>query len=319
MSEESSHFLDNRKNQIWYVITFVLGLSLFASLLLSIIYTLLSPLQEQAKTFDRNKQLLIAAHILDFEGRFQLYENETWETAIYDKDSHLLKKNPGKASIASGIAVESYVQYFVRPLLANRKGEIFSFEDLNFNSEKFLEKLQEAPAHHQKFLLFYAILNNTEQAATKTNSEIAKAPEEIKALVIPISGFGLWGPIEGYLGIANDGNTVLGTTWYEQGETPGLGANIANPEWQKQFYGKKVFLQTNSETISLSQVPLGLEVIKGSVKSEFGNSPKSLSTIDGISGATLTCNGVTEAYIQSLAPYRSLLIYFSNLKASGKK
>jgi len=316
---ESSKSTQKRKNQTWYIITFILGLSLFASFVLSLVYTVLSPIQEKAKIFDRNKQLLMAAHVLNFDGSFQLYNKGSWQPAIYDKSSHLLELTSEKPSAASSTTIESYVQDFVRPLLTNRKGEIFSFEDAHIDLQEFLEQLQDTPAYNLPYLLFFAILKNSEEARSMTNSQLSSSPEHIQSLVLPISGYGLWGPIDGYLGIANDGNTVLGTSWYDQGETPGLGANIANPEWQKQFYGKKVFLSTSSGTIDYSQAPLGLNVIKGSVQAEFGDSPKAFSAIDGISGATLTCNGVSDAYTQSLAPYRALLSYFATLKASGKK
>ncbi|ANH79161.1 NADH:ubiquinone reductase (Na(+)-transporting) subunit C [Candidatus Chlamydia sanziniae] len=306
-------------NQTWYIITFILGLSLFAGLLLSTVYYLLSPIQEQAATFDRNKQMLLAVHTLDYQGHFQLYDNNAWVPAIYDKETQLLQSYEGRSPVVSSLTLDLYTQRFVRPLLADKHGAIFSFEDKHKNIVEFIKEYQESGFYHQPLLLFYAILENTNRAAMMSASEIAKDPSMIQALVIPISGFGLWGPIYGYLGIKNDGNTVLGTAWYQQGETPGLGANIANPEWQVQFYGKKIFAAATSGVTDFAMAPLGLEVIKGSVLTAFGHSPKALSAIDGISGATLTCNGVTDAYIQSLAPYRQLLISFAKLNNSGKK
>ena len=59
--------------------------------------------------------------------------------------------------------------------------------------------------------------------------------------VIPINGYGLWDAIYGYLGLETDANTVLGMTWYDQKETPGLGGNIALPQWQEQFKNKVIF------------------------------------------------------------------------------
>lgn len=141
----------------------------------------------------------------------------------------------------------------------------------------------------------------------------------VEALIIPISGFGLWGPIFGFLSIENNGNTVLGSTWYQQAETPGLGANITLPQWQKQFYGKKIFAISNDGTQNFEQGQLGIDVIKGSVKSILGSSPKSENSVDGISGATLTCNGVTAAFSSSLEPYRQLFIKIHKLNSTNKK
>ncbi|WP_348663920.1 Na(+)-translocating NADH-quinone reductase subunit C [Chlamydia vaughanii] len=310
MSSEKSK---SRLNQTWYVILFIFLLSLFASAFLSTVYYILAPFQEGAATFDRNKQMLTAAHVLDCSGRFQIYDEGSWKNATYDKKSHLLKVSDKRTPAVTSTILDAYAQDFVRPLLADKKGQMFSFEEKNINITEFLEKHQLGHFYKQPLLLFYVILANTEQAKSMTSAEVIKNPSVIQAIILPISGFGLWGPIYGYLGVENNGDTVLGTAWYQQGETPGLGANIANPQWQKQFYGKKVFLQSASGTTDFATTPLGLEVIKGLVQTAYGTSPKALSSIDGISGATLTCNGVTEAYAQSLAPYRNLLIYFAKL------
>ncbi|ACZ33407.1 NADH:ubiquinone oxidoreductase, Na(+)-translocating, C subunit [Chlamydia pneumoniae LPCoLN] len=307
-----------RINQTWYIVSFILGLSLFAGVLLSTIYYVLSPIQEQAATFDRNKQMLLAAHILDFKGRFQIQEKKEWVAATFDKKTQLLEVATKKVSAVSYPELELYAERFVRPLLTDAQGKVFSFEEKNLNPIEFFEKYQKSPPCQQSLLPFYVILENTSRTENMSGADVAKDLSTVQALIFPISGFGLWGPIHGYLGVKNDGDTVLGTAWYQQGETPGLGANITNPEWQEQFYGKKIFLQDSSGTTNFATTDLGLEVIKGSVRTTLGDSPKALSAIDGISGATLTCNGVTEAYVQSLACYRQLLINFSNLTHEKK-
>ncbi|SPN73563.1 Na()-translocating NADH-quinone reductase subunit C,Na()-translocating NADH-quinone reductase subunit C,Na -transporting NADH:ubiquinone oxidoreductase, subunit NqrC,NADH:ubiquinone oxidoreductase, Na()-translocating, C subunit,FMN-binding domain [Chlamydia serpentis] len=318
MSKDSPK-ISNYTNQTWYIISFVLGLSLFAGLLLSTVYYVLSPIQEQAANFDRNKQMLLAARVLDFKGRFQIQDKKEWVPALFDKKTQLLQVAKGKAPMVSHPELEAYAQRFVRPLLTDKQGKVFSFEEKHLDVVEFFEKYQESSPCQQPLLPFFVILDNTPRTQNMSGSEISKDLSAVQALIFPISGFGLWGPIHGYLGIKNDGDTVLGTAWYQQGETPGLGANITNPEWQEQFYGKKIFLEGPSGTTDFATTTLGLEVIKGSVRTTFGNSPKALSAIDGISGATLTCNGVTEAYMQSLACYRQLLIHFSSLNNANKQ
>lgn len=300
-------------NKTWYVILFIFALSLFSSVFLSTVYYILAPFQERAAIFDRDQQMLTAAHVLDFSGKFQIYEEGSWQPAVYDKKSHLLKVADQHAPVVTSSVLDAYTQGFVRPLLADKLGQMFSFEEKNINVTEFIEKHQNSHFYQQPLLLFYVILANTQQARAMSAADVIKNPSVVRAIIIPISGFGLWGPIYGYLAVENNGDTVLGTAWYQQAETPGLGANIANPQWQKQFYGKKIFLQAAAGNTDFATTPLGLEVIKGSVQSAFGTTPKALSSIDGISGATLTCNGVTEAYAQSLAPYRNLLISFAKL------
>lgn len=301
MAEKTPRYL----SQSWYIISFILGLSLFSGVLLSSIYYVLSPYQKRSAEFDRNSQMLIAAHILDCSGTFCLYNGKDWLPANYNKQTNLLEETLQPTTVTSPI-LDLYSKAFVRPLLADRSGNLFSFEEKHMSLSTLLEKSQCSHLYLQPLLLVYAILKNTATAAAMSNQEITKNLSAIQAVVIPISGFGLWGPVYGFLGIQNDGNTVLGTTWYQQGETPGLGANIANPQWQKQFYGKKVFSSTD-----YASATLGIDVIKGSVATVLGDSPLAKTSVDGISGATLTCRGITEAYAQSLAPYRQLLIRFA--------
>ncbi|MDD5458937.1 MAG: FMN-binding protein [Phycisphaerae bacterium] len=60
----------------------------------------------------------------------------------------------------------------------------------------------------------------------------------IKAYAVPIEGRGFWAPIKGLVGVAEDKKTITGIAFYEQNETPGLGAEIAKPEFRDQFAGK---------------------------------------------------------------------------------
>ena len=127
---------------------------------------------------------------------------------------------------------------------------------------------------------------------------------DVTGFVIPVNGYGLWDAIYGYLALKADGNTIIGATWYNQKETPGLGANIGEKEWQAHFDGKKIFQNSQDKKNS----KLGIIVVKTTVKDELGASPLSHSAVDGIAGATVTRNGVQEAYKDSLGPYRNFLI-----------
>ena len=129
-------------------------------------------------------------------------------------------------------------------------------------------------------------------------------PEKIEGYVIPIIGYGLWDAIYGYLAVKPNGNTIIGTAWYEHKETPGLGAIISAASWTKQFPGKELFLKDADKKTA----PLGITVVRGKVSETLGDSPKASSAVDGIAGATLTGNGVTKAYKETLAPYRPFFI-----------
>lgn len=73
---------------------------------------------------------------------------------------------------------------------------------------------------------------------------------KITAYALPISGQGFWAPILGVIGIEADKKTITGIAIYQQNETPGLGAEIAKPEFTKQFNGK---------TISSKGTPLNIK------------------------------------------------------------
>lgn len=109
---------------------------------------------------------------------------------------------------------------------------------------------------------------------------LVKENGKLKTLILPVSGYGLWGTMYGFLAVEGDMNTVVGLGFYDHKETPGLGAEIDNPRWQAIWDGKQIF--GNSGAVALS-------IIKGSVAPGSSNAEHK---IDGLSGATLTSVGV---------------------------
>ena len=99
---------------------------------------------------------------------------------------------------------------------------------------------------------------------------------QIQKIVLPIRGYGLWGTLYGYLSLDADLNTVKGIEYYDHKETPGLGGEVDNPVWKSDWNGKKVYDSSGNVV---------LYVTKGPSTGEY--------EIDGISGATLTSNGVS--------------------------
>jgi Na+-transporting NADH:ubiquinone oxidoreductase subunit C len=97
------------------------------------------------------------------------------------------------------------------------------------------------------------------------------------AVILPIRGAGMWGPIYGYISVAPDGTTIKGLTFYQHAETPGLGAEIDNPNWKKQWPGKVLF--NNSGRLVLKVVK------KGSYNASAADAA---NTVDGLAGATVT-------------------------------
>lgn len=121
--------------------------------------------------------------------------------------------------------------------------------------------------------------------------------------VFPIAGKGLWSTMYGYFALEDDLNTVKGITFYQHGETPGLGAEVDQAWFTANYVGKRI-LNKNGNLVSVS-------IVKGKVK----DIPEGLKphSVDGISGATLTCNGVNAFLIRTLALYEA---YFSKIRVN---
>lgn len=111
-----------------------------------------------------------------------------------------------------------------------------------------------------------------------------------KKFIIPVYGAGLWGPIWGYVAFNDDLNTVYGAYFSHQGETPGLGAEIAKPEFGAKFIGKQIFKDGEFKSIA---------VVKA------GNKPlDDEDYIDGVSGGTITSKGVDSMLRNCLSAYQ---------------
>ena len=67
-----------------------------------------------------------------------------------------------------------------------------------------------------------------------------KKDGRLVAYALPIQGQGFWAPIEGVIGIAADKKTITDVIFYEQKETPGLGAQITTIKFRSQFQGKVI-------------------------------------------------------------------------------
>lgn len=117
----------------------------------------------------------------------------------------------------------------------------------------------------------------------------------VKGYAVPISGKGLWGTMYGYFAIEPDASTAKGITFYKHKETPGLGAEVDKDWFKNNFIGKK-FIDDSGNLVSI-------EVIKGFVSDK---DPNAKHKVDGISGATVTGNGLTtflKADLQKYEPY----------------
>ena len=116
-----------------------------------------------------------------------------------------------------------------------------------------------------------------------------------KYFILPLRGKGLWGPIWGYIALKQNATTVAGALFDHKSETPGLGAEISTSEWQKQFEGKEI-LGPDGNFRSIA-------VKKGNAQGEY--------EVDGISGGTITSNGVEDMLKDCIKSYVAFLKDYS--------
>jgi len=102
---------------------------------------------------------------------------------------------------------------------------------------------------------------------------------DLDRIILPVRGYGLWSTLYGFVALEADANTIVGLGFYEHGETPGLGGEVDNPSWKQKWSGKLAYRDGE----------VAIEVLKGAVNPA---SSDAAWQVDGLSGATLTTNGV---------------------------
>lgn len=295
-------------------IMFMVILSFICALILSVLASALAEPKEIAKELDRSKQMMIAAKILNHEGNFLLRNAEgKYVPAKYTAEGKLVE-----GTLADTASQKQLIEMFkkrLQPLLVDKEGQVKTFAEAKINEEQYVNAYKKTGYYKEPLMLIYKIIPQQTMADKSTNNADKAA---VDGYVIPVNGYGLWDAIYGYLAIKPDGNSVIGITWYDQKETPGLGANIADPPWQNLFPGKRIFQESASGQTDFKTAPLGVVVVKGKVSEVLGDAPKAKSAVDGMAGATLTGNGVTDAYKDVLAPYRPFLIKLNASHAKDK-
>ena len=111
--------------------------------------------------------------------------------------------------------------------------------------------------------------------------------------IFPMFGNGLWDWISGFVALDNNLNKVVGVAFDHKAETPGLGARISSDEIQGRYKGKEIF-DIEGNLISVKML-----------KKE-NNPALSIHEVDGMSGATITANGLNDMmknYLDSYLPF----------------
>lgn len=148
--------------------------------------------------------------------------------------------------------------------------------------------------------------------APQNQSGIQRLPEEavvyhvkgedgsVQMVVLPIKGYGLWSTLYGFLALDRDTTTVRGITYYQHGETPGLGGEVDNPTWKALWPGRKAYDENWDPALT---------VIKG----QAGPASSDPYNVDGLSGATITSRGVNDM-LQFWLGENGFLPYLKNFR-----
>lgn len=191
-------------------------------------------------------------------GVFMSLKDKQDENKALDKQINILKA----AQITPNSDKEAKELYkrLVIPMVIDRNGQEFS--------EKNPQSITETDP---QYLALYAIKK-------EENSP------DIKAYVYPVAGKGLWSSLYGYLAVDNLGKNIVGITFYQQGETPGLGAEIEKKWFRDNFIGKSLFSENKF---------WGIKVAKASAMLDKDYKTHANNIVNGISGATITSDGVS--------------------------
>ena len=200
------------------------------------------------------------------------------------QDSNIVLEKKQNILSSVGITIDrenaeaKYSEYIKSEIVLNNKGEEVKGSAFDIDLSKEMKK----DVNTQLLPLFISQIDGA------------------TSYIIPLRGKGLWGPIWGFIALKDDLTTVYGAVFDHKGETPGLGAEINQPFFQEPFAGKTIFEGLNFTSIKVVKV---------------GYSKGDMHAVDGISGGTITSDGVTDMLSERLSMY---LAYFEKIKAKSE-
>ena len=206
------------------------------------------------------------------------------ENEKIDKMEQILRsigQTPAKSEVKN-----AYSKFIKEEILLDGEGTVlktFKGDELT-NSEAFNNNTE----------LEMKLLKKGEKSAkdVRLNAFVADVNGKL-VYILPLNGAGLWNKIWGYISVdATDHSTVFGADFGNAGETPGLGAEISTTRFADQFKGKELYKEG---------------VFKGIAVVKPGHTAEGQDAVDGISGGTLTSNGVHDMLKASLAPFSKFL------------
>lgn len=264
-------------------IAIAVSLCLFCAVLVSFGAVALKPLQAHNKALDMKKNILDVAGLLEEGKDIDKAFAEKIEAKIVDLET---------GNYVDNVNADEYDQ---------RKAAKEPAQSIAIPKEQDIAHIRVKPKLAKVFLV--------------------KEGNAIKSIILPVSGYGLWSTLYGFLSLDPDGQTVQSINFYDQAETPGLGGEVVNPKWRALWKGKKVYAETDQPSLekgTIEEADIGepaISLIKGIVDND---KPGSQYQVDGLAGATLTSTGVTNL-VRYWMSKEGFARYLSKVRVKGAK
>ncbi|MDP1932138.1 MAG: Na(+)-translocating NADH-quinone reductase subunit C [Gammaproteobacteria bacterium] len=240
--------MSSNKDSVGGTIKVALILCVICSVFISSAAVILKPFQISNKLLDRNKNILIAA------GMFDPALNSNAEIGLLFSRFNLQVVDLDSGEVLSA---ERLAELRIDPATYDERA-VFS-----------------DPAYSDALSADLDVADLKRRVKYATVYTLEASDGSLETIVLPVSGYGLWGTMYGYLALDGDGNTVNGIGFYDHKETPGLGGEINNPRWKALWPGKQVYDADGD---------VALSVVKGG--------GEGVHEVDGLAGASLTSRGV---------------------------
>lgn len=275
-----------------YTFAFAFAVCIFCSVALALASTNLKPQQDLSARLDVVKNILSVVgmskeQIKEIEKKdpkelLNVF-NTKFETRIVDKNNSVVTLDSLKKELVDKLG---YKQEFLDIKASFEIIKIFEAK-LSLLAKASNQSVED---YDQKIKLIFLYKPNT----------------EIEAYIVPVEGMGLWDMIYGYIAIEPDLVTVKDIRFYKQAETPGLGGEISKLWFTDRFKGKRF--------LSVDQTFTSIGVVKGSVDVVIKDKNQHIHYVDGISGGTITGDGVTTFLKEDLGAYNT---YFSTIRGKS--
>jgi Na+-transporting NADH:ubiquinone oxidoreductase subunit C len=243
-----------QRDSIGNVFRVTLLLCLACSLLVSAAAVGLRETQERNKKRERQRQILIAA-------------------GLFDPDKH------------SGGDVPKLFERVETQLINLETGEVVSKAKLPAGIPSIEDYDQQAAAADND--LSQVVPDTLDLARIRRRENyssvylIKNNQGTVQTIVLPIRGYGLWSTLRGYIALDRQSLRagpehleIVGLTYYEHAETPGLGGEVDNPKWKALWPGKHIYDADWNVQFRIEK----------DARTEY--------EVDALSGATITSNGV---------------------------